>query len=51
MDFAFKKAVERSETKEEKRESIRNTLNKFKEKVKNVVSKDKVKNKHHEQEL
>lgn len=51
LDLAFKKAVEKSEQREERRESTRKKLDNFKEKVKDVVSKDKVRNKNHEQEL
>ncbi len=50
MDLAFKKAIERSEKKENKRESTKGILNKFKEMVKNTVIKDKVKEKHQQQE-
>ncbi len=51
LDLAFKKALEKAEKKQDKRESTKKVLDNFKEKVKNVISKDKVKNKHHEQEL
>ena len=51
LDLAFKKAVEKSERKVERRASTRKKLDKFKNKVKEVASKDKVKNKHHEQAL
>lgn len=51
LDFAFKKALQNYEKKEKKKASTRETLGKFKEKVKETVSKDKVKHKHHEQEL
>ena len=50
MDLAFKKAIERYEKKENKRNSTRDILNKFKVKVKNTVVKDKVKEKHQQQE-
>lgn len=50
VDLAFKKAIERYEKKENKRDSTREVLNKFKERVKNAVVKDKVKEKHHQQE-
>ena len=45
VDLAFKKAIERYEKKENKRNSTRDILNKFKERVKNTV-----KEKHHQQE-
>ena len=50
MDLAFKKAIERSERKENKRDSTKEILNKFKERVKDVAVKDKVKEKRHEHE-
>ena len=50
IDLAFKKAIERSERKENKRDSTKEILNKFKERVKNVVVKDKIKEKRHEHE-
>ena len=43
-------AIERYEKKENKRNSTRDILNKFKVKVKNTVVKDKVKEKHQQQE-
>jgi hypothetical protein cdifQCD-2_16966 len=46
VDLAFKKAIERYEKKENKSDSTREVLNKFKERVKNAVVKDKVKEKH-----
>ena len=48
--LAFKKAIERYEKKENKRNSTRYIINKFKERVKNTVVKNKVKEKHHQQE-
>ncbi len=50
VDIAFKKAIERYEKKENKRDSTREVLNKFKMSVKNTVVKNKVKEKHHQQE-
>ena len=46
VDLAFKKAIERYEKKENKSDSTREVLNKFKERVKNAVVKDKVNEKH-----
>lgn len=51
MELAFNKAVERSEKKHDRKESINKQINQFKEKIKNTVNKDKVKNKHKEQSL
>ena len=50
MDLAFKRAIEKFEKKENKRESTKEILNKFKERVKNIAVKDKVKEKRHEHE-
>jgi hypothetical protein len=50
MDLAFKRAIEKYEKKENKREPTKEMLNNFKEKVKNMAAKDKVKEKRHEQE-
>ena len=51
MDRAFKHALAQSEKKTERKESIHKNIEKFKEMVKNTVSKDKVKNKQKEQSL
>lgn len=51
MDKAFKHALSESEKKMERKESIHNNIEKFKEMAKNSVSKDKVKNKQKEQRL
>lgn len=51
MDKAFKHALEESEKKTERKESIHKNIEKFKEMAKNTVSKDKVKNKQKEQIL
>ena len=51
MDKAFKHALSESEKKMERKESIHKNIEKFKEIAKNSVSKDKVKNKQHEQSL
>lgn len=51
MELAFNKAVERSEEKHDRKDSINKQINKYKEKIKNTVNKDKIKNKHKEQSL
>ncbi|HES9301981.1 TPA: PcfB family protein [Streptococcus pyogenes] len=51
MDKAFKHALSESEKKTERKESIHNNIEKFKEMAKNSVSKDKIKNKQKEQSL
>lgn len=51
MDKAFKHALSESEKKMERKESIHNNIEKFKEMAKNSVSRDKVKNKQKEQSL
>ena len=51
MDKAFKHALSVSENKAERKESIHKNIKKFKEMVKNTVSKDKVKDKQKEQSL
>ena len=51
MDKAFKHALSESEKKMERKESIHNNIEKFKEMAKNSASKDKVKNKQKEQSL
>ena len=51
MDKAFKHALSESEKKMERKESIHNNIEKFKEMAKNSDSKDKVKNKQKEQSL
>ena len=50
MDLAFKRAIEIYEKKENKKESTKEILNNFKEKMKNIAVKDKIKEKRHEQE-
>nr|CBX20738.1 hypothetical protein [Streptococcus pyogenes] len=51
MDKAFKHALSESEKKTERKESIHNNIEKFKEMAKNSVFKDKIKNKQKEQSL
>lgn len=51
MENAFKKLMDKFENKKEDRESTLEKLNKLIEKVKDAVSKEKVKNKHKEQSL
>ncbi|HFP5929650.1 TPA: PcfB family protein [Streptococcus pyogenes] len=51
MDKVFKHALSESEKKTERKESIHNNIEKFKEMAKNSVSKDKIKNKQKEQSL
>ena len=51
MDKAFKKVLADLEKKTERKESIHKNLEKFKEMVKNIIFKDKVKNKQKEQSL
>ena len=51
MNRAFKYALAESEKKTERKESIHNNIEKFKEMAKNSVSKDKIKNKQKEQSL
>lgn len=51
MDKAFKNTLSKLEKKEKRKESIRKSLDKFKEMAKNTVSKDKIKNKKQERDL
>lgn len=51
IEQAFKKAVKKFMNKDQKRESVIDKLNHFKEKVKNSPQKDKIKEKHQEQSL
>ena len=51
MDKAFKKILADLEKKTERKESIHKNLEKFKEMVKNIIFKDKIKNKQKEQSL
>lgn len=51
MDKAFKKVMADLEKKTERKESIHKNLEKFKEMVKNIIFKDKIKNKQKEQSL
>ena len=51
MDKAFKHALSESEKRTERKESIHKNIEKFKERAKNSVSKDKIKNKQKEQSL
>lgn len=51
MDKAFKKVLSDLERKTERKESIHKNLEKFKEMVKNIIFKDKIKNKQKEQSL
>ena len=51
IDKAFKKVLSDLEKKTERKESIHKNLEKFKEMVKNIIFKDKIKNKQKEQSL
>ncbi len=51
MEHAFNKAVHKFKNQDKKRSSVLEKLNKFKEKVKNTITRDKVKNKQQEQSL
>ena len=51
MDKSFKKVLADLEKKTERKESIHKNLEKFKEMVKNIIFKDKIKNKQKEQSL
>lgn len=51
MEQAFKNAVAKFTAKGKKKESVIDKLNHFKEKVKNIPQKDKIKEKHQEQSL
>lgn len=51
IEQAFKKTVKKFMNKDQKRESVIDKLNHFKEKVKNSPQKDKIKEKHQEQSL
>ena len=51
MEQAFKEAVAKFAGKNKKRESVIDKLNHFKEKVKNTLQRDKIKEKHKEQSL
>ena len=51
MDKAFKKVLADLEKKTERKESIHKNLEKLKEMVKNIIFKDKIKNKQKEQSL
>ncbi len=51
MNRAFQDTLDSIERKEEKKESIRKKIDKFKEMAKNTVSKDKIKNKKQERDL
>lgn len=51
MEKAFKDALVSLEKKEANKESITKKINKFKEQIKDTVTKDKVKNKQKEQSL
>ena len=51
MDKAFQNVLSNLEKKEKNKESIRKTIEKFKEMAKNNITKDKVKNKQKEQSL
>ncbi len=51
MEQAFKKTVHKFKNQNKKRSSVLEKLNKFKEKAKNTITKDKVKNKQQEQSL
>jgi len=51
IDKAFKKVLADLEKKTERKESIHKNLEKFKEMVKNIIFKDKIKNKQKEQSL
>lgn len=51
MEKAFKNALAATEKKEAKKESVVEKINQFRDAVKDVVNKDKVKNKQKEQSL
>lgn len=51
MEQAFKEAVAKFAGKYKQRESVINKLNRFKNKIKNMPQKDKIKEKHKEQSL
>lgn len=51
MYHAFNKAIKRAEKKIDRKESVHKKLENFKQKAKEVIFKDKVKNKHKEQSL
>lgn len=51
MDLAFNKALQNAERKHDRKESVHKQINHLKEKIKETVTKDKVKNKHKEQSL
>ncbi|MGP1613373.1 MAG: PcfB family protein [Catonella sp.] len=51
MEQAFKDTVAKFAGKNKQRESVMNKLNVFKDKVKNMPQKDKIKEKHQEQSL
>ena len=51
MEQAFKSTVNKFMNKEQKKESVIEKLNNFKEKVKATMDKDRVKHKHQEQSL
>lgn len=51
IEQAFKKAVHKFKNQNKKRSSVLEKLKEFKEKVKNTITKDKVKNKQQEQSL
>ena len=51
MNKAFQNVISNIEKKEKNKESIHKNIEKFKELVKNTISKDKVKNKQKEQSL
>ncbi len=51
MYRAFDKAVKKAEKKIDRKESIRKKIENFKQKAKETIAKDKIKNKHKEQSL
>lgn len=51
MDIAFSKALAKAGKKHDRKESVRKQIDILKDKIKDTVDKDKVKNKHKEQSL
>ena len=51
LNKVFKNVIDTLEKKEQTKDSIRKTIDKFKEMAKDVISQDKIKNKHKEQSL
>ena len=51
MELAFNKALQKAEQKHDRKESVHKQINEFKEKIKDTITNDQVKNKHKEQSL